>query len=56
MLTRPPGLLELVAVLRYPDQLDGSGTRGVAYVAFAALVLLTGVAGSARAARFLQRA
>ncbi len=45
------GLLELVAVLRYPHELDGSGLRGVAYVAFAALVLLTGAAGSARAAR-----
>jgi len=40
------GLLELVALLRYPDELDGSGARGVVYVAFAALVLLTGVAGS----------
>lgn len=50
------GLLELVAVLRYPHELDGSGTRGVAYVAFAVLVLLTGVAGSARAARFLESA
>jgi hypothetical protein len=41
------GLLELVAVARYPDELDGSGARGVVYVAFAALVVLTGVAGSA---------
>ena len=49
------GLLELVAVLRYPDALDGSGLRGVAYVAFAGLVFLTGVVGSARAAS-LQRA
>jgi hypothetical protein len=49
------GLLELVAVLRYSNALDGSGAPGVAYVAFAALVLLTGVAGSVRAAS-LQRA
>lgn len=41
------GLLELVAVLRYPDALDGSAGRGVAYVAFAALVLVTGLVGSA---------
>jgi hypothetical protein len=41
------GLLELVAVARYPDELDGSGARGVLYIGFAALVLLTGVAGSA---------
>jgi hypothetical protein len=40
------GLLELVAVLRYPDELDGSGLRGVAYVVFAVLVLLTGIGGS----------
>jgi hypothetical protein len=43
------GLLELIAVLRYPDALDGSGARGVGYVAFAALVLATGLVGSARA-------
>ena len=43
------GLLELIAVLRYTDALDGSGLRGVAYVAFAALVLVTGVAGSVAA-------
>ena len=49
------GLLELVAVLRYSNALDGSGAPGVAYVAFAVLVLLTGVAGSVRAAS-LQRA
>jgi hypothetical protein len=41
------GLLELVAVVRYPDELDGSGARGIAYIAFAALVVLTGGAGSA---------
>jgi hypothetical protein len=40
------GLLELIAVLRYPHELDGSGARGVAYVAFAAVVLATGLAGS----------
>ncbi len=45
------GLLELVAVLRYPDELDGSGARGALYVAFAALVLLTGLAGSVKARR-----
>jgi hypothetical protein len=51
------GLLELVAVVRYPDALDGSGAHGVAYVAFAALVLITGLAGSALARRArLQRA
>jgi hypothetical protein len=50
------GLLELVAVLRYPDELDGSGARGIAYVALAALVFLTGVAGSVRARRGSQRA
>jgi len=43
------GLLELITVMRYPDALDGSGARGVAYIAFAALVLLTGLLGSARA-------
>jgi hypothetical protein len=44
-------------VLRYPDALDGSGARGVAYVVFAALVLITGLAGSALARRArLQRA
>jgi hypothetical protein len=43
------GLLELVAVSRYADALDGSGLRGIAYVAFAALVLITGLAGSALA-------
>ena len=40
------GLLELIALLRYPHELDGSGARGVIYVAFVVLVLLTGVAGS----------
>jgi peptidoglycan/LPS O-acetylase OafA/YrhL len=45
------GLLELVAVLRYPDELDGSGLRGVLYVAFVVLVLITGVAGSVRSRR-----
>jgi hypothetical protein len=40
------GLLELVAILRYPDELDGSGARGVLYVAFAAIVLATGLVGS----------
>jgi hypothetical protein len=45
------GLLQLIAVLRYPDELDGSGARGVLYVAFTGLVLATGVAGSARARR-----
>ncbi len=45
------GLLELIALLRYPDELDGSGLRGIGYVAFAVLVLLTGVAGSVRAGR-----
>jgi hypothetical protein len=45
------GLLELIALLRYPDELDGSGARGVAYVAFAVLVLATGVAGSVLARR-----
>ena len=44
-------VLELVAVLRYPDELDGSGARGVVYVAFAAAVLLTGLWGSALALR-----
>jgi hypothetical protein len=43
------GLLELVAVLRYTDALDGSGARGVAYVAFTLLVLATGLAGVALA-------
>jgi hypothetical protein len=50
------GLLELVAVLRYPNELDGSGARGVIYVAFAALVLLTGVLGSALGRRVPHRA
>jgi peptidoglycan/LPS O-acetylase OafA/YrhL len=51
------GLLELVAVLRYPDELDGSRARGVVFVGFAVLVLLTGLAGSALGRRaFLQRA
>jgi hypothetical protein len=51
------GLLELVAVLRYPDELDGSGARGVVFVGFAVLVLLTGLAGSALGRRALpQRA
>jgi hypothetical protein len=45
------GLLELIALLRYPDELDGSGARGVVYVAFAVLVLLTGIAGSALSRR-----
>jgi hypothetical protein len=45
------GLLELIAVLRYPDEFDGSGLRGVLYVTFVVLVLLTGVAGSVRARR-----
>jgi hypothetical protein len=46
------GLLELVALLRYPDELDDTGVvRGLVYVAFAVLVLLTGLAGSARARR-----
>jgi hypothetical protein len=45
------GLLELVAALRYTDAFDGSGARGAAYVAFAALVLVTGVAGSVLARR-----
>jgi hypothetical protein len=40
------GLLELVAVLRYPHELDGSGARGILYVAFTACVLLTGAAGA----------
>jgi hypothetical protein len=50
------GLLELVAVLRYPDALDGSGTRGIVYVAVAGLVLGTGLAGSVRAWGGPQRA
>ena len=41
------GLLELVALARYPNELDGSGARGVVYIAFAVLVVLTGMAGSA---------
>jgi hypothetical protein len=45
------GLLELVTVLRYTDALDGSGLRGVGYVAFSALVLITGLAGSVLARR-----
>jgi hypothetical protein len=45
------GLLELVVVLRYTDALDGSGLRGVGYVVFAALVLVTGIAGSVLARR-----
>jgi hypothetical protein len=45
------GLLELIALLRYPHELDGSGARGVIYVVFAALVLLTGIAGSALSRR-----
>jgi hypothetical protein len=45
------GLLELVALLRYPDELDGSGARGVVYVGFAAAVLVTGLWGSALARR-----
>jgi hypothetical protein len=45
------GLLELVALLRYPHELDGSGPRGVIYVAFVVLVLLTGIAGSALSRR-----
>lgn len=43
------GLLELVVVLRYTDALDGSGLRGVAYLAFAALVLITGLVGAVAA-------
>jgi peptidoglycan/LPS O-acetylase OafA/YrhL len=39
------GLFELVAFLRYPDELDGSGARGVIYVAFVGTVLATGLAG-----------
>jgi peptidoglycan/LPS O-acetylase OafA/YrhL len=39
------GLLELVALLRYTDELDGSGARGVIYVAFVVTVLATGLAG-----------
>ena len=51
------GLLELIAVLRYTDQFDDGSVRGLLYLAFAVLVLLTGVAGSARARRpGLQRA
>jgi hypothetical protein len=51
------GLLELVALLRYPHELDGSGARGGAYVALAVLVLLTGLAGTVlRRADPLQRA
>jgi hypothetical protein len=45
------GFLELVVVLRYPDALDGSDLRGVAYVVLAAAVLVTGVAGSVPARR-----
>jgi hypothetical protein len=47
------GVLELVAVLRYPGELEGSGARGVVFVAFAVLVLLTGLAGSALGRRAL---
>ena len=45
------GLLELIALLRYQHELDGSGARGVIYVAFVVLVLLTGIAGSALSRR-----
>jgi len=45
------GALELVALARYPGELDGSGARGAVYVAFAATVLVTGVWGSALARR-----
>ena len=45
------GLLELIVLLRYSHQLDGSGARGVIYVAFLVLVLLTGIAGSASSRR-----
>jgi peptidoglycan/LPS O-acetylase OafA/YrhL len=41
------GLLQLIAVARYPSELDGSGVRGVAYVVLAVVVLATGLAGSA---------
>jgi drug/metabolite transporter (DMT)-like permease len=39
------GMLELIAFLRYPDELDGSGARGVIYVAFVATVLAAGLVG-----------
>ena len=45
------GALQLIAVLRYTSELDGSGARGVIYVAFVATVLAVGVAGLACARR-----
>jgi len=45
------GTLELVAVLRYTSAIDGSGARGVVYIAFVASVLLVGLAGLAVARR-----
>jgi hypothetical protein len=45
------GLLELIAILRYTDQFDDGSVRDIVYVAFVVLVLLTGLAGSARARR-----
>lgn len=45
------GGLELVAVLRYTSELDGSGARGAIYVTFVAGVLAVGVAGLAWARR-----
>jgi drug/metabolite transporter (DMT)-like permease len=45
------GLLELFALLRYPDELDGSGARGVIYVAFVVSVLAVGLGGLARVRR-----
>jgi hypothetical protein len=41
------GALELVAVLRYSSELDGSGARGTIYVAFVATVLAVGIWGLA---------
>jgi membrane protein CcdC involved in cytochrome C biogenesis len=40
------GALTLVALARYPDTLDATGLGEAAFVAFAALVLLTGLAGT----------
>jgi hypothetical protein len=50
------GLLELVVALRYTDAFDESGVRGVVYVAFAVLALVTGLVGSVLARGSAQRA
>jgi peptidoglycan/LPS O-acetylase OafA/YrhL len=41
------GALELIAILRYTSELDGSGARGVIYVVFVATILAVGIWGLA---------